>query len=205
MATISAWSMCAELRRRQSPFIPAPPGTTENGNCHDESRGLAGLPKQSAVWLAGRINLLWRHSSRLARFASGRRVAAEFGTVGRAPDRRESGLLATALTRDMRATQVSVLDGRDWDGRSLASPYDMNDLVQAAFARYPYPDVFFGQHRETRSDFFFARTNRLPRWLPDQESDDTFPVKISERQPRRCRCSRGIQRDVTARAQSLDL
>ena len=112
-----------------------------------------------------------------------------------------AGLLATALTRDMRATQVSVLDGRDWDARSLATPYDMNDLVQSAFARYPYPEAFFGRHQGTRTDFFFARSDRTPSWLPDREGDDTFPVKIIRAPSAANALFARIDQDAQARSQ----
>ena len=44
--------------------------------------------------------------------------------------------LATALTRDMRAVQTTILDAREWE-TFAESPYDVVDLVAGAFARYP--------------------------------------------------------------------
>jgi signal transduction histidine kinase len=87
-------------------------------------------------------------------------------------------LVVTALARDMRAAQVSLLDGRDWDSDSLRTPYLMNEAVQSALARYPYPAVFFAWHLEAPAPTFFARSDRRPTWLPDNEEEVTFPIEI---------------------------
>lgn len=87
-------------------------------------------------------------------------------------------LLTMAVTRDMRAVQVSVLDGRDWDRQSLGAPYEMNDTVQAAFARYPYPEVFFAWQGSPTQPVFFARSDRRPSWLPPGDGESTYPVEI---------------------------
>ena len=69
--------------------------------------------------------------------------------------------LATALTRDMRAVQTTILDAREWE-TFAESPYDVVDLVAGAFARYPYPELFFGWEPNEASGMFFARSERLP-------------------------------------------
>jgi signal transduction histidine kinase len=76
-----------------------------------------------------------------------------------------AGTLATALTRDMRAVQTGLLDGRDWDADSAASPFDVIDTISATFARYPYPEAFFAWSRDGRVHVFFGRAERLPSWL----------------------------------------
>jgi NHL repeat-containing protein len=54
-------------------------------------------------------------------------------------------LLVTAVTRDMRGAQTSVLSDRDWGDFSSDSPYDATDVVEAAFARYPVHEPGFGR------------------------------------------------------------
>jgi two-component system phosphate regulon sensor histidine kinase PhoR len=87
-------------------------------------------------------------------------------------------LVVTALARDMRAVQVSVLDGRDWNAETLRAPHLMNAAVQSAFARYPYPEVFFTWHQSAASPMFLSRNDRRPGWLPDDEEEITYPVEI---------------------------
>ena len=67
-------------------------------------------------------------------------------------------VVVTALTRDMRAVQVSVLDSSAWDASFLNAPYDINDLVAGAFARYPYPESFFAWQGDSAGAVFFVRT-----------------------------------------------
>src|SRR5205085_5558232 len=61
-----------------------------------------------------------------------------------------AGTLVTALTRDMRAAQTGLLDGRDWDADSATAPFDVIDTISATFARYPYPEAFFAWSNEGR-------------------------------------------------------
>jgi signal transduction histidine kinase len=90
-------------------------------------------------------------------------------------------LLATTLTRDMRAVQVSVLSSNDWVETMLEPPYDVTQLVASAFARYPYPESFFARRGagESGSVVFFARADRVPRWVTAAEGHDTFPVLVA--------------------------
>ncbi len=72
-------------------------------------------------------------------------------------------LLVTALTRDMRAVQTLVLAPA-----VMHRPAALTERVASAFARYPYPEVFFSWHRDTPESgvTFFTRTDRPPSWLP---------------------------------------
>lgn len=110
-------------------------------------------------------------------------------------------LLTTAVTRDMRAVQVSILDGREWDLQSLGAPYEMNDTVQSAFARYPYPEVFFAWQGSPDRAVFFARSDRRPRWLPPDDTDDTYPVAIVASPAAAANLFRRLDSDIAARRQ----
>lgn len=85
--------------------------------------------------------------------------------------------LTTALTRDMRAVQTSILDAREWETYD-ESPYQVIDLVAGAFARYPYPEMFFGWGANEPSGTFFARSERLPAWLASQKTGRQYPVEV---------------------------
>ena len=85
-------------------------------------------------------------------------------------------LLATALGRDMRAVQTSILDGAGWDAMSLGETAEIKDLVAGAFARYPYPEVFFAWSGNPDTTVFFARTDRMPSWLAPNRGGTAFPV-----------------------------
>ncbi|MGE0393916.1 MAG: sensor histidine kinase [Vicinamibacterales bacterium] len=73
-------------------------------------------------------------------------------------------LLVTALTRDMRAVQTLVLAPGAGE-----RPASLTDRVARAFARYPYPEVFFAWRRDQAAAgmVFYARTDRPPVWLPE--------------------------------------
>jgi signal transduction histidine kinase len=89
-------------------------------------------------------------------------------------------MLVKALTRDMRGAQANVLSSPRWDEFMLDPPYDVRNLAESAFARYPYPESFFAW-RSTRgqsSVVFLNRSDRLPPWLPGLPSADWFPVMV---------------------------
>jgi two-component system phosphate regulon sensor histidine kinase PhoR len=87
--------------------------------------------------------------------------------------------LVTAFNRDMRAVQTAILDGREWDSSSLESPYEVNDLIAGAFARYPYPELFFAWRASTPGILLFVRSDRMPAWLPAAVAHrDRYPVEI---------------------------
>lgn len=90
-------------------------------------------------------------------------------------------LLATALMRDMRAVQASVLSSQDWNEFMLDPPYEVSELVASAFARYPYPESFFAWRRQPRpgSVVFFSRADRLPSWIRVRQGRDLFPVVVA--------------------------
>src|SRR5438105_693412 len=50
-------------------------------------------------------------------------------------------LLSTALARDMRGVQESILV--QLHSEQLAKPYEIAEVVARAFAQFPYPESFF--------------------------------------------------------------
>lgn len=86
-------------------------------------------------------------------------------------------LLFTALTRDMRGVQATVLSSLQFDDGAPGAAFDLN-AVASAFARYPYPEVFFGARMDTPSSgiTFYSRANRPALWLPISEDATAFPV-----------------------------
>jgi signal transduction histidine kinase len=116
------------------------------------------------AWFGYRATREWQRSS--ARFVE-RRVDET------------AELLVTALTRDMRGVQMSVLASRDWNPFSEDSLTDMSDQVAGAFARYPYPESFFGWRAGPDPRMvFFNRANRHPVWMPTGPSADRYPVSL---------------------------
>jgi signal transduction histidine kinase len=87
-------------------------------------------------------------------------------------------MLVTGLTRDMRAVQTTVLDGREWDETLPSAPYAAIDTIAVAFARYPYPEVFFGWNNAEPAGIFFARSDRMPAWLPSTGAGRQYPVEV---------------------------
>jgi two-component system phosphate regulon sensor histidine kinase PhoR len=97
-----------------------------------------------------------------------------------ADDRAE--LLATALRRDMRGAQSFVLANQDSGDYGTQSLPDFSDQVAAAFARYPYPESFFGWRQgEPTGLVFFARANRESPWPPSRAVAGNFPVIVEHR------------------------
>lgn len=90
-------------------------------------------------------------------------------------------LLVTALTRDMRGVQQSVLLLPGADEFMRDPPYDVRELVVSAFARYPYPESFFAWRGGVgdASVLFFNRTGRLPTWMPEAPGPAPFPVVVA--------------------------
>jgi two-component system phosphate regulon sensor histidine kinase PhoR len=88
-------------------------------------------------------------------------------------------LLVTALARDMRGVQETVL-ASGWEAESFAAPHEVRNLVASAFARYPYPESFFAWRDGTPdgSLLFFDRSDRRPEWMPPDAGQDRFPVSI---------------------------
>ena len=92
-------------------------------------------------------------------------------------------LLVSAFTRDMHATQQSILTSASWDKSMLDAPYDIKNVVAGAFARYPYPESFFGwrPQTDTMKFFFFNRFDRPPEWMALPASHTPFPVVVCTR------------------------
>jgi signal transduction histidine kinase len=92
-------------------------------------------------------------------------------------------LLLTALSRDMRGVQHSVLSSPYWDAFMADPSADITTLVASAFARYPYPESFFAWRGEPRPNgvLLFTRSDRKPAWLPDESLlDDPPPEPAGE-------------------------
>jgi signal transduction histidine kinase len=91
-------------------------------------------------------------------------------------------LLVMALSRDMRGVEDSVLLSSRWNDRMLDPPYDISTVVASAFARYPYPESFFGWRGslDSGSLVFFDRADRPPAWSDPHAAggDGRFPVTV---------------------------
>ena len=87
-------------------------------------------------------------------------------------------LLAAALTRDMRAAQLSLLSSPDW--YDAASFSEVSHLIAGAFARFTYPEAFFSWSGDAPipSTRFFCRLDRPSSWVDVSSPRDMFPVAI---------------------------
>ncbi len=137
------------------------------------------------TWLGYRVTREWQHSS--AQFAS-----------RRAND--SADLLVTALTRDMRGVQTSVLSSPRWDELMQDGPYDIVTLVASAFARYPYPESFFGWRDGGAPPdlLFFNRSDRPAGWMPAGASAMRYPVTVGTHAPTAAVLVARIRRDASA-------
>ncbi len=131
------------------------------------------------VWLGYRAITEWQRSARL--LAQRNADAA-------------ADLLVTALTKDMRGVQSSVLASLLFDEATRHPLLDLN-AVGSAFARYPYPEVFFASRGRPASVVFYGRAERPPAWL-DGTIDRTFPVMFAEDSPTSGLLMARIGRDV---------
>jgi len=138
------------------------------------------------AWFGYRATNEWRHSS---------------SQLVERRTHETADLLVTALGRDMRAVQISILDGRDWDASSVSAPYELNDTVASAFARYPYPEVFFAWRGAQDTPVLFARSDRRPLWLPPSEDEDRYPVEVLSAPPLVRPLFARISQDIERRAQ----
>ncbi len=109
-------------------------------------------------------------------------------------------LLVTALTRDMRGAQESVLSSQHWDEFMLDPPHDVSNLVASAFARYPYPELFFGWRGAPTADrvLFFTRSNREPAWISAGGGASRFPVDVHRQPEVAAQLLSRISRDIAA-------
>jgi hypothetical protein len=137
-------------------------------------------------WFGYRAVSGWRHSATL--LASQR--------AGEAADR-----LATALGRDMRGVQATVLSSPQWDQFMLDPPYDVRTLAASAFARYPYPESFFAWRGPAAPPavVFLNRSDRRPAWMPGAAGPNRFPVIVEYEPAVAGLLMRRIQRDAAGR------
>ena len=132
-----------------------------------------------AAWLAGGICV---SVATLAFF--GIRATREFERssqlLGRQRADQGARLLATALTRDMRAAQAAVLPSSAWYEFRSDAPHEVTALVATTFARYPYPDTFLAwdAHEPASRMAFYARSDRPPRWAAGTADVGRSPVRM---------------------------
>lgn len=128
---------------------------------------LAGLAFSVLVlaWFGFRATREWRRSSLML-------------VESRAEE--TADVLVRTLARDMRGVDDSILRAMHWDELPLDSPHEIIDRVASAFARYPYPELFFGWDggQPGAGVVFFTRADRQPGWLPADASPASYPVRI---------------------------
>ena len=108
-------------------------------------------------------------------------------------------LLTRALTRDMSGVQTSILSSPEQNRHAFDPPYEANDLVALAFARYPYPEFFFGWTPSSAGTVMFARTDRLPAWIGKAERADVYPVEVRHDPPEIAALRRRVESDIAER------
>lgn len=94
-----------------------------------------------------------------------------------------ANLLVTALTRDMRGAQALVLANRDSGDFAAQSLADFSYEVASAFARYLYPESFFGWRRAGGDFVVFNRANRTPPWMTAAAGGGIYPVILAMNPP----------------------
>ncbi|MGC4086190.1 MAG: hypothetical protein QM736_29725 [Vicinamibacterales bacterium] len=110
-------------------------------------------------------------------------------------------LLVRTITRDMRGVQTSVLPSLQFEDNEPDALLDVN-TVASAFARYPYPELFFGGRRWSSGEIglaFYSRAARAPSWLPLSETDTPFPVIVSTYDTLGDRLIARVERDARVR------
>jgi len=117
-------------------------------------------------------------------FGVGYRVLREWRTTADSLARHQAeesaSLLSTALLRDMRGVQESVLTSSRLLTFVRQLPYDVRNEAAGAFARYPYPESFFLWRRGTPAEamMFFDRGGRRPAWMDSPEDRTPAPVLV---------------------------
>lgn len=88
-------------------------------------------------------------------------------------------MLVLALTRDMRGAQESLLSSQERTDLLLDDSQGIADVLASTFARFPYPEAFFAWRtsRIAPEVQFFARPDRIPRWL-ESPTDGPLPVAV---------------------------
>jgi len=137
------------------------------------------------AWFGFRASQEWQRSSSLL--------------VERRADEAAS-LFVTALGRDMRAVQSDVLVARAWDDFHINQTHDVTTLVASAFARYPYPDVFFAMDatKTPVETIFLLRADRVPTWSPSAATSARHPVKVESHDGIARSIEAGLARDIAA-------
>jgi two-component system phosphate regulon sensor histidine kinase PhoR len=135
-------------------------------------------------WFGYRVTDQWQRSAALLADHRGNEAA---------------DLLTRALTRDMAGVQTSILNSPEQNQHAFAPPYDANDLVALAFARYPYPEFFFGWSPSSGGTVMFSRTDRRPAWLTSDERADVYPVEVRRNPPELAALRQRIESDIAAR------
>jgi signal transduction histidine kinase len=117
------------------------------------------------AWLGYRATTEWQRSAAL--LAQRRAEAA-------------ADLLVTAITRDMRGVQTSVLSSLRFESAGASPMLDLNG-VGSALARYPYPEVFFATRGTPVPDSltFYSRAERPAAWLLGRGEPTRFPVVLA--------------------------
>src|SRR5262249_16512752 len=104
------------------------------------------------------------------------------------------------LWRDRGGVQTRGLSSRDWDARSFTRPYEARAIVAGAFARYPYPESFFGWNAASgRQPVIFIRANRPPPWLTSPIPAARYPVEIVDEPHLARRSLAALEPDIRAR------
>lgn len=90
-------------------------------------------------------------------------------------------LLLTALSRDMSGVQETILGSQELMTFSVDHPQEISHVVASAFARYPYPESFFGWQAGRPHDdlVFFNRSDRPPHWSRGPRDPSRFPVDVA--------------------------
>jgi signal transduction histidine kinase len=97
-------------------------------------------------------------------------------------------LLSTALNKDMKGAQFSVLLPLELEDM-VEPPDDLLDIVARAFARFPYPESFFvWRSADARKGAFylFNRSERPPAWDMPADTRTAYPA-VMERDPAHAR------------------
>lgn len=137
---------------------------------------------------------------------SGYRAATEWqGSSALLVERRArdlADLLATALTRDMGGAQATVLAASELGPQSFDPPSDVIEVVATAFARYPYPEFFFGWSEASHTAaVFLTRADRRPSWLSVSDAQGHYPVVPTTNDNLERLLRARIQRDAVAQRQ----
>jgi two-component system phosphate regulon sensor histidine kinase PhoR len=136
------------------------------------------------AWFGYRASDQWQRSAALLADHRGREAA---------------DLLTRALMRDMSGVQTSILNNPEQNRDAFDPPYEANDLVALAFARYPYPEFFFGWTPSSGGAVMFARSDRLPPWITATERGDVYPVEVRHDPPEIATLRQRVESDIARR------